>query len=369
MGIVKKCRHGRGLPAKQKERAWRRCSCTWYADIRRNGKREYLALGSDRREAQRAYKELAATAPPPVAGSGRAFEDVADRWFSTKAGLRPASIHAYRYRLVHAKAYLGRTPVEKVTAALLAEMEGDLIAGGMSPRYARDVRRAALMVLGHAADAGLIDSVPRSRSRRAAHRPERPWFTPEELQRLWDAPVPDVGPKGVRRRPEADYLSLFRFAAVTGMRIGELLALTPEYVDHDAQVVKVRVALDSKSQTIGPPKTNGAARDIDVPASALDLLPDVGPTDRYWPVQYPAVLRNFHERLDAAGLPRCGLHSLRHSNVAVRITLLRQDLLYVARQIGHADPAITLREYGHLIPPPKEEAEALAVMLHGAGPS
>ena len=43
----------------------------------------------------------------------------------------------------------------------------------------------------------------------------------------------------------------------------------------------------------------------------------------------------------------CGLHDARHTFASVLIAE-GADVVYVSRQLGHADPAITLRVYAHL---------------------
>jgi len=53
--------------------------------------------------------------------------------------------------------------------------------------------------------------------------------------------------------------------------------------------------------------------------------------------------------LDAAGLDRRGPHQMRHTFAS----LLLQDgvpITYVAAQLGHHDPSITLRVYSHWLP-------------------
>jgi integrase len=49
----------------------------------------------------------------------------------------------------------------------------------------------------------------------------------------------------------------------------------------------------------------------------------------------------------ARGLPRVGLHSLRHAHASALISA-SVDVLTISRRLGHATPAFTLSVYGHL---------------------
>lgn len=59
---------------------------------------------------------------------------------------------------------------------------------------------------------------------------------------------------------------------------------------------------------------------------------------------------------------RATLHDLRHLNVSIR-RKLGQDAKLIADQIGHADPALTVRLYTHLF---EEDREAAGVNLKDA---
>ncbi len=56
----------------------------------------------------------------------------------------------------------------------------------------------------------------------------------------------------------------------------------------------------------------------------------------------------FTRRVDAAGLPRVGIHGLRHTwaTLALRAGV---PVKVVSERIGHADPAITMQIYAHAL--------------------
>jgi len=57
--------------------------------------------------------------------------------------------------------------------------------------------------------------------------------------------------------------------------------------------------------------------------------------------------RVFIPALKKAGLRQVSFHSLRHSNVTIRIKK-GQNLKYLSKQMGHSSVAFTIDVYGHL---------------------
>lgn len=287
------------------------------------------------------------TGPP----AGRRFGAVADRWEAvTEQGVSEGTLRAYRNAGAHVRRWMGAIDVGAVAAGHLAEMEADLVRAGLAPLYARNARTFAVMVLGHAAELGLIDTVPRG-SRRRLHR-VRPRQRRRYLERAELAAALAI-PGRLR--------DAFRLAAVTGLRAGELLALEREDLDHENLVLRVRRGLNHWGGP-GPLKTPAARRDVDLPREALDLIPSA--PGRLWPVSYSTALDHWHSAIEAVGLDTCGLHALRHTNASVRIAL-GQDLVYIADQLGHSSPEVTLRSYGHLIERERRDASALMTLVAG----
>jgi integrase len=159
---------------------------------------------------------------------------------------------------------------------------------------------------------------------------------------------------------------IFLTAAVsTGLRLGELQALTWRDLDFDAGFVRVRWQLD-RDGTLREPKTPQARRDVVLmPALAKALIehrlasPYSAPADYVFASKAGTPL-NFHnvERrgLDAAaeaaglngdGRPKLRLHDLRHTFASLLIAA-GADVVFVSRQLGHAGPEITLKVYSHL---------------------
>ena len=77
------------------------------------------------------------------------------------------------------------------------------------------------------------------------------------------------------------------------------------------------------------------------------------------------VLRNFDAIVERAGVPRIGVHDLRHTHA----TLLLLDgvpLTLVSKRLGHAKVSITLDTYSHILPGFEHRAvESIGAALFG----
>lgn len=76
---------------------------------------------------------------------------------------------------------------------------------------------------------------------------------------------------------------------------------------------------------------------------------------------YPDTVSNLMGRF-SAGLPHARLHDLRHLH-ATTLLLGGVPVHVVAARLGHADPAITLRVYAHVL---REQAAGVADVFAGA---
>jgi integrase len=176
---------------------------------------------------------------------------------------------------------------------------------------------------------------------------------------------------------------LVPFAAYSGLRRGETLALRWEDVDIDKGTLSVeRNAVPVKGGVIvQEPKTKAGKRLLTLPRPALDALRaqrDLQLTDRKaalatgepWrnaegyifttalgaPLDPKNVSRDFRKFRRRAGLPdNLPLHSLRHTAVSLRIGA-GIPLEIVSKQIGHTKGALTLDQYGHLLPEADRDA-------------
>jgi len=239
------------------------------------------------------------------------------------------------------------------------------------------VHRVIRKALGDAERKGLINSNPA----RLADKPstaqddnERPAWTPAQLRAFLDAAA------GEQLYP------LFRLAALSGMRRGELCGLMWEDVNFSAQTVRVRqtLAMINGKPKVESPKSRRSRRVLDLDDETADTLrahresqaelrefigtswTETGyvftnPTGRpHHPDNVSRAFTGFVRTLD---VPYLTLHGLRHTH-ATQLLAAGTNPRIVSERLGHANVAFTLQVYGHVLPgQQRQAAEAAAALL------
>lgn len=160
----------------------------------------------------------------------------------------------------------------------------------------------------------------------------------------------------------------FSLLFYSGMRIGELLALT--YADFDFANNTVRInksyAKVNGVDVISTPKTPKSNRTIVLPASIMKMVKDyfrscntVDISCRLFPV-----IRNFFEKKLKQGCMITGikvirLHDLRHSHASMLMNM-NVPIKHISERLGHENIETTLETYAHLY---KEKEKELADKL------
>lgn len=172
----------------------------------------------------------------------------------------------------------------------------------------------------------------------------------------------------------------------TGMRWGELAALTVGDVDTENALVRITKAEkqdpDKPSGTIiGPPKSKKARRTITLPAEVLDVIePLMGGRKRIdrlflppngGPLRHRTFYRDIWLRKSVgnSGIrePYPRLHDLRHSHVAWLIAA-GASLPVIQARLGHEKITTTVDTYGHLSPDIQRAAADAAGLVFSTRP-
>ncbi|MHB8488477.1 MAG: site-specific integrase [Candidatus Dormibacteria bacterium] len=279
-----------------------------------------------------------------------------DEWLAQLALSRPRTYPFYSQKLAHVRPLLGSIPLDELDARDVRKTLTDLEAAGMSSTMLHHVYRSLSAALNAA-----------TKERRIARNPcadvaapkrgefEAQTLTPEQAQRLvelaWET---RLGP-------------LITVALSTGMRAGELMALTWDDVDLKAGLLTVNKSvkwLSGGAHQVGSTKTRSSRRTVRVEGLAVAALAEqrhrcvearlAGIADHnlvfpsvhgtYW-IPSGRFVRDFRALLSRAGCPKIRFHDLRHT---AGVFMTRSvGLVVTSRVLGHSHPSVTATFYGH----------------------
>jgi integrase len=166
---------------------------------------------------------------------------------------------------------------------------------------------------------------------------------------------------------------MFQILFWTGMREGEMLALTMQDIDLESRQIHITKTYYRvhKQDIITEPKTDNSVRTIEIPDFLAKEIEDYWkrlyqyPEDeRLFPVVAEAVQHMMKRHIAKAGIKSIDVHSLRHSHCAYLIKQGVQPLI-IKERLGHKDIKITLNTYGHLYPSEQKKVASLLDQLVG----
>jgi integrase len=271
--------------------------------------------------------------------------------------VQPVTIEKLRYLLSKATAVFGDRRTGELTSQEIAEWRMTL-----SPGYRFEATQALRQVLHRAVAWGMLDINPAkvgvdnpTRRRKEQH----PFETWTELEALAAAIGPRYGP-------------MILFAAATGLRPAEWIALEKRDIDREERVVYVRRSFTRRELKV--PKTEASMRAVPLQAralDALDLIRDANDSPLVFPGERGGYLDIHHSRpfqwrpaQEAVGItPLRRVYDLRHTfaTFALRAGISTFDL---SRYMG-ASLTMIDRHYGHLARDGREHAIKLLDALNG----
>ncbi len=149
----------------------------------------------------------------------------------------------------------------------------------------------------------------------------------------------------------------------TGMRVGELQALTLADVDFQQNTISINKTyhMIKGKDVIESPKTSTGKRTININQSLADELQrhisrlyQPEPSDRIFTMNPSAYGKHFKSHAESANLPKIRVHDLRHSHASLLIDMGFSPVL-IAERLGHKDASVTLSVYAHLYPNKQSE--------------
>ena len=217
-----------------------------------------------------------------------------------------------------------------------------------SPTYLKTIHNQLSAILNHAVNMyGLKDNVARKAGTMGKEEnKEMEFWTQEEFQAFLEF---------VADKP----ISYFAFEMLywTGIREGELLALTPADFNFETHTLRINKSYQRlhREDVITPPKTLKSNRTIKMPQFLCDEMQDYlkmlyepKEDERIFTISKSYLHHEMNRGSKISGVKRIRVHDLRHSHVSLLINM-GFTVLAIADRMGHESIDITYR-YAHLFP-------------------
>jgi integrase len=291
----------------------KRADGRWEAQITVEGRKRRSYYGHTRaevlsklREAQLAQHQGRLSAEPK-----QMLGSYLDAWLiSITSNVKPRTRDTYDLNVRRLKPLLGRVKLDQLRPAHVQAAYAELEKAALSARTIRQIHltlHKALkdamrleLVTRNVTDGALLPRIPQS---------ERPWFTAEELDRLF------------RTTAETRLGALWVILGTAGLRLGEALGLKWEDIDISRRTLLVNRTLQRRRAGGGlvfaEPKSARSRRTIDLGAEAC------------------AALQSHQER-----------QAFERKTVGAAWS----DSLEIASILGHSSPALVWSTYGHVAP-------------------
>jgi integrase len=268
--------------------------------------------------------------------------EYATRWVAERP-LAPRTAEKYRRLLrLHVKPKLGAVDLVDVTPDRVRGWRAELLSNGVGASQVAQAYRLLRAVLNTAVEDELIRRNPcRIKGADREDSRERPTATVGEVYAIAEAIRPW-------------FRALVLLAAFTGLRWGELLALTRRDIDLRSATVKVRASvIEGSDLALGPTKSHAGKRTVAFPRQLvgelgqhLDRYAEPGERGRVFvgPKGVTPRRTNFnrmwHQATEAAGVEGFRFHDLRHT--ANTLAAPRSSTKELMRRMGHASTRAAL---------------------------
>ncbi len=153
------------------------------------------------------------------------------------------------------------------------------------------------------------------------------------------------------------YRLAFNILFYSGIREGELLALTPADILPTMQLdINKTFAVVKGEAVVLTPKTVRSRRKVAIPEflyneifAYINKLGGILPTERIFLFTKSSLISEIKKISIMAGVEPIRVHDLRHSHASMLINM-GEELLEISRRLGHESVKTTSDTYGHLYP-------------------
>ena len=267
-----------------------------------------------------------------------------------------------QHHLLQILPYFGKLKMCNITAQQIRTWQNELInyrdenGQPYSPVYLKTIHNQISAIFNHAVRYYNLKDNPCVKAGSMGKKKNREmlFWTKEEYQKFAEE---------MMDKPISYYA--FQMLYWTGIREGELLALTPADFDFERGTVKISKTYQrlKGKDVITSPKTKKSNRTIQMPDFLCEEMQEffkmqygLKKKDRIFTINKSYLHREMDRGAEAAGVKRIRIHDLRHSHISLLIDM-GFSALAIAERVGHESIDITYR-YAHLFPTRQTEMAA-----------
>ena len=255
--------------------------------------------------------------------------------------------------------YFGKLKISEISTKEIITWQNEMLAyrdekkKPYSQTYLKTLHNQLSAIFNHAVRYYELRSNPAAKvgNMGSEEHKEMLFWTKEEYQRFAEE---------MMDKPISYYA--FQMLYWTGIREGELLALTPADFDFDRGTVKISKTYQrlKGKDVITSPKTKKSNRTIQMPDFLCEEMQEffkmqygLKKKDRIFTITKSYLHREMDRGAEAAGVKRIRIHDIRHSHISLLIDM-GFSAVAIADRVGHESIEITYR-YAHLFPSKQKE--------------
>ncbi len=245
--------------------------------------------------------------------------------------------------------YFKEMPINEIETAMVREWQNRLCSQGYKPTYLKTIHNQLTAMFNYAQKFYKLQANP---ARNCGSMGKKN----ADAMKIWTTSEFDEFMKVLENKPTSKVA--FEILFWTGIRSGELLALTLNDIDFETKTISItkNYAVVNKIPMILEPKTPKSKRKVAVNKALLESISDY--VKKLYDYQPHERLFSFSKSLLNIEMKRCCIktgvtkirvHDLRHSHASLLIELGFSPLL-IAERLGHERIQTTLETYSHLYP-------------------
>ena len=245
--------------------------------------------------------------------------------------------------------YFKDRPMNSITPAEIIQWQNTIQEKGYSKTYERMIQNQLNALFNHAQKIYNLKENPCKKVKKMGK-------SDANKLEFWTKAEYDSFIAGIE--PESEDYLIFEILFWTGIREGELLALSLSDFDMSGNLLHINKTYNRirKRDVIDTPKTENSVRTIDIPNFLKEEVQKYAKKHYGFPENqrlFPIVARTLQKRLKKyealTGVKPIRVHDIRHSHVAYLIYQGVEPLI-IKERLGHKDIQMTLNTYGHLYP-------------------